>query len=378
MPQLWHGGTDLNYSSPMASLVLTDSSQLTALKSYQTNLCIPTPNHMICKNMCLSAVTSDSQNVVLVSAVACALAKPGLVGSPLGYNGLAYGALGGYGAYGHGLGLGGIAPYGAGPLAYSGLASPIAYSGLASPVAYSGLASPVAYSGLAAPVAYAATAPAVAVGVRTQYHAQDELGQASYGHAEPFQTHNAVQDAHGNKIGSYSYVAPDGQVIKTDYVADGAGYRVASNALPVGPSVLPAPVHDTPEVVAARAAHLAEVAAVHSRSKRGVALGHLPASTGPLAVAAPLAVSPYSSVIAGPVVSPYSAISAYGVPALSPYSSINAYGVPALSPYSSINAYGVPAISAYAAPAVRAATLTTVVNNSVVNNPGHAVSYRVD
>nr|CAD7202644.1 unnamed protein product [Timema douglasi] len=283
--------------------------------------------------------------VVLVSAVACALAKPGLVGSPLGYNGLAYGALGGYGAYGHGLGLGlgGIAPYGAGPLAYSGLASPIAYSGLASPVAY---------SGLSAPVAYAAAAPAVAVGVRTQYHAQDELGQASYGHAEPFQTHNAVQDAHGNKIGSYSYVAPDGQVIKTDYVADGAGYRVASNALPVGPSVLPAPVHDTPEVVAARAAHLAEVAAVHSRSKRGIALGHLPASTGPLAVAAPLAVVPaissYSSVVAGPVVSPYSSINAYGVPALSHY-------------------------SAYAAPAVRAATLTTV-----VNNPGHAVSYRVD
>nr|CAD7430566.1 unnamed protein product [Timema monikensis] len=302
---------------------------------------------------------SGKRKVVLVSAVACALAKPGLVGSPLGYNGLAYGALGGYGAYGHGLGLGGIAPYGAGPLAYSGLASP------------------VAYSGLAGHVAYAAAAPAVAVGVRTQYHAQDELGQASYGHAEPFQTHNAVQDAFGNKIGSYSYVAPDGQVIKTDYVADGAGYRVASNALPVGPSVVPAPVHDTPEVVAARAAHLAEVAAVHSRSKRGIALGHLPASTGPLAVAAPLAVAPaissYSSVVAGPVVSPYSTVSAYGVPALSPYSSINAYGVPALSPYSSINAYGVPAISAYGVPAVRAATLTTV-----VNNPGHAVSYRVD
>nr|CAD7410984.1 unnamed protein product [Timema cristinae] len=269
--------------------------------------------------------------VVLCCAVACAVAKPG-IGAPLAYSGL--GPLG--------YGLGGIAPYGAGPLAYSGLASP------------------VAYSGLAGHVAYAAAAPAVAVGVRTQYHAQDELGQASYGHAEPFQTHNAVQDASGNKIGSYSYVAPDGQVIKTDYVADGAGYRVASNALPVGPSVVPLPVHDTPEVVAARAAHLAEVAAVHSRSKRGIALGHLPASTGPLAVAAPLAVAPaissYSSVVAGPVVSPYSTVSAYGVPALSP-----------------INAYGVPAISAFGVPAVRAATLTTV-----VNNPGHAVSYRVD
>nr|CAD7427683.1 unnamed protein product [Timema monikensis] len=36
----------------MASLVLTDSSQLAALKSYRTKLCIPTLNHMICKNMC--------------------------------------------------------------------------------------------------------------------------------------------------------------------------------------------------------------------------------------------------------------------------------------------------------------------------------------
>nr|CAD7262142.1 unnamed protein product [Timema shepardi] len=48
-------------SSPMTSLVLTDSSQLTALKSYQTKLYIPTLNHMICKIMCLAAVTSDSQ-----------------------------------------------------------------------------------------------------------------------------------------------------------------------------------------------------------------------------------------------------------------------------------------------------------------------------
>nr|CAD7202460.1 unnamed protein product [Timema douglasi] len=45
-----------NYSSPMASLVLTDRSQPTALKSYQSKLHIPTPNQMICKNMCLAAV----------------------------------------------------------------------------------------------------------------------------------------------------------------------------------------------------------------------------------------------------------------------------------------------------------------------------------
>nr|CAD7264758.1 unnamed protein product [Timema shepardi] len=50
---------DATYSSPMTSLVLTDSSQLTALGSYQTKLCIPMLDHMNSKNMCLAAVTSD-------------------------------------------------------------------------------------------------------------------------------------------------------------------------------------------------------------------------------------------------------------------------------------------------------------------------------
>lgn len=46
-----------------------------------------------------------------------------------------------------------------------------------------------------APVAVAAPAPVAiaAPAVKSQYHAQDELGQASYGHAEPYQAHNAVQ-----------------------------------------------------------------------------------------------------------------------------------------------------------------------------------------
>lgn len=68
---------------------------------------------------------------------------------------------------------------------------------------------------------------------KSQYHSQDSLGQAAYGHSEALQTHNAIQDAAGNKAGSYSYVAPDGRILTTDYVADHNGYRVATNALPV-------------------------------------------------------------------------------------------------------------------------------------------------
>lgn len=68
---------------------------------------------------------------------------------------------------------------------------------------------------------------------KTQYHSQNILGEATYGHSEPLQIHNAVQDAAGNKAGAFSYVAPDGRVLTTEYVADENGYRAASNAFPI-------------------------------------------------------------------------------------------------------------------------------------------------
>lgn len=114
-------------------------------------------------------------------------------------------------------------------------------------------------------------------------------------------------------------------MISANYVADALGYRVSSNVLPAAPVA----IGETPEVSAARAAHLAAHAAAKSRSRRSVAY-------------------------AAPAV-------AYSAPAL-------AYSAPAV-------AYSAPAV-AYAAPAaslLRAAELTTI-----VKNPGHAVSYRVD
>nr|CAD7576297.1 unnamed protein product [Timema californicum] len=51
------------YSSPMTSLVLTDSSQLTALGSYQTKLCIPMLDHMNSKNMCLAAWVGERTTI---------------------------------------------------------------------------------------------------------------------------------------------------------------------------------------------------------------------------------------------------------------------------------------------------------------------------
>lgn len=94
--------------------------------------------------------------------------------------------------------------------------SPAVYSAPApAPVVYSVPApAPVVYSAPApapavvpppapAPVVYSAPAPVVAApavvaapvaaAVKTQYHSQDEHGQAAYGHSEPGQIHNAVQ-----------------------------------------------------------------------------------------------------------------------------------------------------------------------------------------
>ncbi|XP_068083683.1 uncharacterized protein [Anabrus simplex] len=142
---------------------------------------------------------------------------------------------------------------------------------------------PVVYSAHLGVVDYSAIEPIV-----TQYHAQNVLGQASYGHVSGLQAHHAVQDAAGNKVGSYSHIAPNGQVISTNYVADGSGYRAVSNGLPVG-------AQETPEVLAARNAHLAEVEAVKSRSRRAAQVADTPARTSRLG-------SPVVSVVSTPVV----------------------------------------------------------------------------
>lgn len=103
---------------------------------------------------------------------------------------------------------------------------------------------------------------------------------------------------------------------RTDYVADALGYRVASNDLPVASHVNPLPVADTPEVVAARAAHLAEVEKVKSRSRRQAIL---PASTSPLVHhVAPVVHTPlvHHSVVPAPLA--YAAPWYHHVPVVTP------------------------------------------------------------
>ena len=98
----------------------------------------------------------------------------------------------------------------------------------------------------------------------SQYHSQDEIGQASFGYAHPGQAAVNYRDAFGNQVGSWAYINPEGKEVRVSYTADSRGFRVLSNDLPEAPVALPVPVQDTYEVAAAKAAHLAAVAAAKS------------------------------------------------------------------------------------------------------------------
>merc|ERR1712071_66497 len=209
-------------------------------------------------------------------------------------------------------------------------AVPAAYA--AAPVAVA----PAAYAGYAAAPAAAAAAP-VAGPVSSQFQAQDEFGNLAYGYQNINSAEQEQGNAYGGVTGSYTY-ADEAGVHTVNYVADGFGFRVAGDnlpvapvynaALPVAPVHLAAPVVDTPEVAEAKAAFFAAFEAEASRTKRSAQLG----AFGPTA---------YAGLATGLLPAAPVAAAAYAAPAA-------------------------------AAPA-REAVLTTI-----KLNPGHAVFYRVD
>merc|ERR1719288_340230 len=129
----------------------------------------------------------------------------------------------------------------------------------------------------AAAPAVAAAAPVIAAAPYTagsQFHAQDEFGNLNYGYANINSAKQEVGNTYGGVSGGYSYVDANGQLQRVEYIADGAGFRVADSRLPVfnpeplvaptfNPEPLVAPVYtgvapeapvDTPEVAAVEAA----------------------------------------------------------------------------------------------------------------------------
>merc|ERR1719516_556367 len=84
-----------------------------------------------------------------------------------------------------------------------------------------------------------------------QFHAQDEFGQFSFGHAGGPSARTESRDAYGMTTGSYQYLDAHGLIQTVNYISDAAGFRVVGTNLPVGP-VVSVPV-ETAEVAAARA-----------------------------------------------------------------------------------------------------------------------------
>jgi len=82
---------------------------------------------------------------------------------------------------------------------------------------------------------------------------QDSLGQYSFGYSAPGSARSEVRTSNGATRGTYSYVDETGVIQIAQYVADDKnGFQVIATNLPQAPL----PVQDTPEVMAARTAHL--------------------------------------------------------------------------------------------------------------------------
>ncbi|CAG9863429.1 unnamed protein product [Phyllotreta striolata] len=114
---------------------------------------------------------------------------------------------------------------------------------------------------------------AFAAPLSSQYHAQDTLGQYTYGYTNPLSAKSEARSIDGSVLGSYSYVDPNGKIQSVEYAADQGGFRVAASNLPVAPVAaeiptlaVPVPVQDTPEVIEARNQHFAAVEEAKNRA----------------------------------------------------------------------------------------------------------------
>jgi len=237
----------------------------------------------------------------------------------------------------------------------------------------------------------------------SQFHAQDEFGQFSFGHAGGPSARTEARNAYGVTTGSYQYIDANGLLQTVNYIADPVnGFRVAGTNLPVALPVvdLPLPVAavDTPEVAAAKAelaaAYAAAAAAAAPAAEEAVAEERKRRAADEVAeVAAPAAL---------PAVLPYPYAGAYGVgaglfggvyaaapgaivaniahaaPTVAAPLAYAGLGAPLAYAGAAPLAYAGAAPLAYAAPLAAAAPSREAVLTTIKLNPGHAISYRVD
>merc|ERR1711953_1455325 len=201
--------------------------------------------------------------------------------------------------------------------AYHTPATPVVQAAPSRPVVSVTHSAPAPVVHAAAPVAYAAApvhvAPAAVQG--SQYHAQDDAGQYSFGYNDGSSVKQEIKTADGVIRGAYSYVDSDGIVQNVNYIADALGFRVGATNLPV--HHVDAPVEAAAPVQA-------------------------------VAAAAPVAAAP-AVAAAAPIIAPEVSY------AYLPYASNYGYSVPAAAP--------APVAAPVAAPVVAAATPVDVTNS---------------
>merc|ERR1711931_304842 len=210
----------------------------------------------------------------------------------------------------------------------------------------------------------------------SQFHAQDEFGQFSFGHAGGPSARTEARNAYGVTTGSYQYIDANGLLQTVNYIADPVnGFRVAGTNLPVAgaaPAVeplvapvfdlpLPVAVEDTAEVAAAKAEFAAAydaAAAAAAAAPEEAAAERKRRDADEEAAAAPVAV---------PAVLPYPYAGAYGVGA-------GLFGgVYAAAPGAIVAniAHAAPTVAALPAAAYAAAPSREAVLTTVKLNPGH-------
>jgi len=258
---------------------------------------------------------------------------------------------------------------------------------------------PVIAEAVPAPViAKAAPIAPIAASHSSQYQAQDEDKNYSFGYSNINSAKQESGNAYGGVTGSYTY-ADEAGVHNVNYVADHLGFRVTSDNLPVAPANLAvAPVHvaepvmDTPAVVEAKAAFFKAYNAAKSGVVKREAQSFLPQTYAGLTALNYAQYQPYTAPLAynyatAPLTTAYTAASPIAAPVT--YTGVSTLAAPAVvgpAPVSYATAplttaYAGPPAPAVAAPVVytgagvpsREATLTTI-----KLNPGHATFYRVD
>jgi len=174
------------------------------------------------------------------------------------------------------------------PLPFAQGPAPLAFAQGPAPLALAQGPAPLAFAQGPAPLAVAPAPVPLAIPSTpsSQFHAQDEFGQFSFGYENINSAKTETKDAFGVTRGSYQYVDANGILQTVNYIADPVnGFRVAGTNIPVAPAapnvalpvapqvpvveplIAPVPVVETPEVAAARAEHLA----AHEEAKAAVA-----------------------------------------------------------------------------------------------------------